>query len=268
MSRFASKSLAVIGLVASCLGAGASAQVLDAWKFQTPSTNNSNIGRLNLLSGSSATEQQLDGSGNVYVGAKFWQSGMLYSLTYTPDSTVGIGDVGAPSLLGETLVVSFANVVGQVTSIGASGFDYVFLSGTFSLTGASGTYVTGSVVGQGGKVNSTAIIGGTTGDSTFRGQVTSLSPGVVLSDSANNNLAADLLAGKVLFQGVTGVTISSNGITQGACTFASGNCAKFNAVSSGDIYLVQSPIPEPATAGLMLAGLAGLVGWKKRRNKR
>ncbi len=76
-------SIAVLGL-ASALAAPAQAayQVLDGWGLQSSFAPVSNIGRLNLVSGNATVEQEVNGLGNAFVGARFQEFGGIFSLTY------------------------------------------------------------------------------------------------------------------------------------------------------------------------------------------
>lgn len=252
----------------ACSPASAGFQVLDAWQLQTPVGLTTNIGRLNLVSGSANVQQEVNAGGNIFVGANFVESGNIFSVTYTANTVVGISDIGPPQFFAgnELFTFTFTDVKGVITSIlGDGSAQYSFTSGNFLMEGAGGVdYLSGSVVGLGGTLASTNIVGGTNGDSTLLAAVTSiLAAGFDMKDSGGNSLAPSLLDGSVLFEAVTNNSIDPDDVTVGACSFAvvAGNsCLNFVANSAGDAYLVRS-VPTPGTlalAGLSLIGLAAV----------
>jgi hypothetical protein len=258
-------SLAAFGVAAALAGpAQAGYAVLDGWELDAGGTVTKNIGRLNLVSGSSSVVQQIDGSGNVFAGALFSETGLIYSISYTKENVIGAGDIGAPIGLPDTLTIAFSDILGHVTGPSGAGFSYVFDSGTFTMSGTGGLYATGSVVGIGGNFLGTKIIGGNNGDSTVLGKVLSMARGFDLKDSLGNSLATDLLAGNVLFEAVTNNNITGAGAV-GACSFAPGTaCATFNIADAGDGYLVRA-VPEPEMLSLVGLAMLGLGISKRRR---
>lgn len=263
------RTAAAAALVAASASASAGYVVLDGWQLQTPNTSKTNIGRLNLTSGTAVVEQQVNGLGQAFVGAKFVESGSVYSMSYTKENTVGGGDSGAPSNLGETLTISFSNVAGKVVALNpGGGFKYQFTSGTFMMSGDSGNYASGSIVGLGGNASSTAVIGGFNGDSTLLAMVLNmLNPSFAIKDSLGNNLAADMAAGKVLFQAVTNNN-TTGFLGTGACSFDPTKvCSKVSVASGGDAYLVRD-IPEPASIALAGVALLGLGVARRRSAKK
>jgi hypothetical protein len=133
--------------------------VLDGWQLITPTGVTTEIGRLNLSSASGYNlEQQIDGTGNVFVGAKFAESGAVYSAHFTHENTVGSGDTGPSQVLSDSLTLTFSNVMGKVTALNAGGgFHYQFDTGSFLISGVFGAYASGSIAGLGGNVSSTAL---------------------------------------------------------------------------------------------------------------
>ncbi|WP_269632679.1 PEP-CTERM sorting domain-containing protein [Pelomonas sp. BJYL3] len=264
------RTAAAAALVAASASASAGYVVLDGWQLTTPSTSKSQIGRLNLASGDAQVQQEVNGLGQAFVGARFTETGTIYSVTYTKENTVGAGDTGSPKSLGDDLIISFSNVAGKVTSLNpGGGFHYTFTSGMFSIGQDGGpTYASGSIIGLGGNASSTTVIGGVNGDSTLLAMVLNiLNPGFSIKDSLGNSLASDMASGKVLFQTVTNNFISST-TGPAKCSFdASATCITATATSGGDAYLVRD-IPEPASIALAGVALLGLGVARRRSAKK
>jgi hypothetical protein len=263
-------ALALGGAAAlASLPAQAEYVVLDGWQLVSPLGITTNIGRLNLVSGTATVEQEVAG-GNVFVGARFEETGAIFSVTYTAENVVGAGDSGSPSLLHDLLTISFADVAGVVTGLNpGGGFAYNFTSGSFLIEGAGGVdYASGTIIGIGGNASSTAVIGGFNGDSTLLAQILAqLSGAFDLRDSSGASLLAELFSGEVLFEAVTNNNVT-NQIGVGACSFdAAAVCATFSVASAGDAYLVRQVVPEPGS--LALAGLAlfGVGAFRRRAKK-
>ena len=248
--------------------------VLDGWQLVTPTGITTQIGRLNLINGTSTVEQQVDGAGNAFVGAKFAEFGSFSTFNFTPENVVGAGDTGASFGLSDSLILTFSNVMGTVTALNAGGgFHYIFDSGNFVMSGIGGNYASGSLVGQSGNWSSTAIAGGLSGDSTLLAQITSiLNLNFDLRDSAGISLKPDLATGEVVFDAVASNN-STAGFVVANCSFLNtARCISRDLASTGEAYLVRDssvPVPVPEPSSLALAGLAlfGLGATRRRSRK-
>jgi hypothetical protein len=267
------QAVCAAALTALASASASAGVVLDGWQLWSPTGVTTGIGRLNLSSGTATVEQQIDGTGNTFVGAKFAQFGSLFGFQYTPENVVGAGDIGPPSVLSDSLRLTFSSVMGTVTALNAGGgFHYVFDSGNFVMSGIGGNYASGSIVGQSGDASSTAMFGGFSEDSTLLAQITSiLNLNFDLRDSAGVSLKPDLLTGQVLFE-----TVAHNNSTGvvgvGSCSFNTGaRCISTSLASTGDAYLVREsavPVPVPEPSSLALAGLALFgLGATRRRSR-
>lgn len=257
--------------------ASSQAVTLDNWQLDTTSaglgSTTTNIGHLNLSGGNASVQQQVDGSGNAFVGAKFEELGGIYSISYTKENCVGACDSGFPLSLNNSLglQIVFSGLSGVVTSYdsttGAISYQFTPGVGTATLEGCTAlcptfTHLADLDLIQGaGSLNAFFNLTTTTGASVIDALILNNTANL-FRDSTGASLDSAIADGKLFLSLSTTNKISQAGSTPAPCSFdASVNCSTVQVQSDGSADL---SIPEPGVIALMGIGLLGM-GLAKRR---
>ncbi|MGH1373989.1 MAG: PEP-CTERM sorting domain-containing protein [Cellvibrionaceae bacterium] len=280
-----SKSFIKVAAAASLMMSASFANALvaiDGWQIDTTNAPTiapavtTNIGHLNLAGGSATVEQEVNLLGNPFAGARFDEFGSIFSIAYTPENVVGLGDFGLPSVFagGMSLELVFDGLQGVVTSydIATGAIDFLFDSGVGSVNleatigGVTDVVASFSVVSpSGGDLGDFGGSAGTQGQSTISSLVVN-SVSDLFRDSAGNSLSPLIAANELFAQVVTTNSIFSPFAFAGPCSFDNtAFCATGVVNSEGRLDLLR--IPEPLTTMLMSIGLLAMALIRRRKTE-
>jgi hypothetical protein len=259
---------------------------VDSWEIDTSnvggtffSSITTDIGHLNLSGGIATVEQEVaDIGGGVFVpfaGANFEEFGIIFSISYTPNNVVGLGDSGAPALFDQALSLElrFDGLAGTVDSfnIATGEIEYTFTPGvgTVGLYGIEPAFAGSDeallaslelVSPSGGDLGDFNGVGDQTqGQSTITAKVLDGNVLDVFQDSLGNSFDSFIDDEKLFASIVTTNKISAPGFAGPAvaCSFDAGAlCLTSDVTSDGSLDLLV--VPEPGMLALLGLGLFGL----------
>lgn len=242
-----------LGLTAS---ATSNAAILDAWQLDLTSVGGpvtTNIGHLTLGGGSASVHVDTNGAA-LAAGQAFDELGFILSLTYTPNTVVGLGDTGL-AILPRSLTLEFSGLSGFLDSVTATdvNFSYTPGVGTVQLKDTATSTVLANF----------AIATPSTGQQELAGG------GGFAPDGTNDILGLVLSAGYTagLFKDSTGTSLDANVLAStlfaavhtknllvSQTTLGDGDL-QLGFTSEGSFDLATVTVPEPGSIALIGLGL-------------
>ncbi|XSG84312.1 MAG: hypothetical protein ACPW60_11305 [Methylohalobius sp. ZOD2] len=262
---------AIVGLSLGLTGQSANAlTILDAWQLHALGSSNTNIGELSLSGGLASVEQEVDGSGNPFAGARFTEFGEIFSISFVSENCAGACDSGFPQNFSPTsngpnlgLRFRFEDLAGTINSFNAgtgeisfifdAGVGDVFLEGTDDNGGSWQELATFDIADpSGGSLSNFFGPAGTNGDTTLTTLALTSINGL-FRDSLGNFLDSFIDNGTLFFLARTNNEISTPAGEVVACSFdAEADCRTVDVGSNGSANLA---VPEPGSLALLSGGL-------------